>query len=234
MAVGATSLRSRALATVALVAAATALAQSRCKTAWVMAPLLSGLALAVPFSFRFSSVRRPLARALVLLALAATSALLIVPESTWRAAGIDLTFSGRTGVWKALAAHALERPWTGHGLASTFAAGSPVVAMPWPAVHAHDGFLQLLLDSGAVGLALGLSVVALALVASFQLAFGERRPGSAVDATWPLVVSVHFLLANVLETRWVHRHGLGFWALVVLALFVARGRIGDLKPTSVR
>ncbi len=71
----------------------------------------------------------------------------------------DETFSGRTLIWQFTLEHIQERPWLGYGYAGFWDIGadSPkfqmqnfIARMP----HAHNGFLEIVLETGLVGFTL--------------------------------------------------------------------------------
>jgi O-antigen ligase len=74
--------------------------------------------------------------------------------------GKDLTLTGRTDIWSASWTAIRERPWTGYGIGSVWAdfASQPTASMEraigFRAAHAHNGALELLLETGVVGLVL--------------------------------------------------------------------------------
>ena len=89
--------------------------------------------------------------------------------------GKDLTFTGRTEIWKAVVQTIPEHWWIGHGLRGTFARpeSEPTATIlrriGFSASHSHNSVLQLLLDYGIIGLILTMIVLGTAI------AFGWRR-----------------------------------------------------------
>jgi exopolysaccharide production protein ExoQ len=74
--------------------------------------------------------------------------------------GKDLTFTGRTDIWSATWTAIGERPWFGYGIGSVWEdfASQPTAgierAVGFRAAHAHNGALELLIETGIVGLVL--------------------------------------------------------------------------------
>ena len=71
--------------------------------------------------------------------------------------GRDATLSGRTGLWDAVLAAISMKPLLGYGYESFWnglagPSASVVAAVHWIPPHAHNGFLDLWLDLGALGL----------------------------------------------------------------------------------
>lgn len=81
--------------------------------------------------------------------------------------GKDLTFNGRTTIWQLTLEKAWERPWLGYGYSGfwTSDAASYILNNTWAVVaktegvrfHAHNGFIEVFLQLGLVGLFLCLT-----------------------------------------------------------------------------
>ena len=127
------------------------------------------------------------------------------------ALGRDVTLTGRTEIWQVVWTLANERPLTGWGLGSVWRASSPVGATVERAIsyfpsHAHNGYLDTFLQTGAVG------AVLLVLALLGALARGTRQlllGGSA----FPLATAVLLVLYNLSETRFLDHAG---WLLLAV------------------
>ena len=69
----------------------------------------------------------------------------------------DVTLSGRTILWDTLKQFISEKPWLGYGYGSFFSGQSKETNLlwqihDWSPVHAHNGYIQLCLNLGFVGL----------------------------------------------------------------------------------
>jgi len=140
--------------------------------------------------------------------------------------GRDATLTGRTVLWAAVAERIGERPWLGYGYdafwVKSVAAGGPAVELAqqigWLARHAHNGFLDVALDLGAIGFAL----FALPLLAyATRIARRLKDPIRDVSGAWPAVFLVYWLLSNLTESPLMRHDHLG-WALYV-AVVVSSG-----------
>jgi O-antigen ligase len=81
------------------------------------------------------------------------------------------TLSGRTTLWDELLEHVAERPLLGHGLGSFWTAEHVEEisrSQRWAVSHGHSIYVDQLLDFGAVGLALFVPMVGVALVRSLR------------------------------------------------------------------
>ena len=193
------SARMLAVAAMGLATGCMALAQSTS-----VIPVL-GLALATLVFGR--TVRRASGAFLAFLPLLASLALLaagFVAANSGAVAemlGKDADLSGRTLVWAFSAKMILLRPIAGYGLGAFWVGENSPGAVFWftshlGVPHAHNGFIQLALELGFVGLA---------LFATAILAFAARltwlvRHGRDPLCAWPLAFLVFDLVANYSET----------------------------------
>jgi exopolysaccharide production protein ExoQ len=122
----------------------------------------------------------------------------------------DLTFTGRTEIWQAIVPEIGRRPWLGHGFGSfwdTGAAINPIRSAPPSAWFmkaqlintAHNGYLDLLVQTGIVGFMLGVIAILRCLwtltVTAAQVTAAER-----VALTGALCVAFCLVLNNFLES----------------------------------
>lgn len=113
--------------------------------------------------------------------------------------GRDATLTGRTQIWSNVLTAILARP-LGYGYdvfwdpGGSFLQYNPGTAT-WRPFHAHDGYLELSLDLGLIGLALMLALLVQALRASWRLAVELFT----LDRACPLAAIVFFITLNVTE-----------------------------------
>jgi O-antigen ligase len=115
--------------------------------------------------------------------------------------GKDADISGRTLVWSFVERMILARPLLGYGFAAFWVGDNSPGAVFWSNTHlgvphAHNGYLQLMLDLGAIGLILFLLA---ALITVIRLAWLMRHNRQELSV-WPLGFVAFFLVANVSET----------------------------------
>lgn len=138
--------------------------------------------------------------------------------------GRGVMLSGRVGIWAAVWSFICQRPWLGWGYAAfwqgwtgpSFAVSSMVHFLVF---HAHDGYLDLWLQTGLVGLLL---FTLIAVQAAGRLAACAAR-GRWSGLTWPLSVLMIVALYGVDENTIMIVHGI-FWPLVVMALVLLGGK----------
>ena len=133
-------------------------------------------------------------------------------------AGRDATLTGRTAIWAEVWHAILRQPWLGYGF-SAFWQGSKgasfdvVVALKFVLFHAHNGFLEIWLELGAVGLVL---FVFSYIRGCYQL-WPIIRAGDVRAAAWPASVLLLILAYDFDENTLLTFNGL-FWVLYVGAL----------------
>lgn len=132
--------------------------------------------------------------------------------------GRDATLSGRTLIWEQVWIFILQRPWLGWGY-DAFWRGTRgeafrvVVAVHFMVFHAHNGFLEIWLELGAVGLAL----FALSYLRAWRRLWPVLREGETHRVMWPVFVLVLVVLYDLDENSLLIYNGL-FWTLYVAAV----------------
>jgi O-antigen ligase len=169
------------------------------------------LAVGIPMLFLMRLVRRAdgaiLAALPVMVCVATAAAGMAVhySDSIAELLGRDADISGRTLIWKFAATMFFDHLWTGYGYGTFWEGFSSPGGAFWSvshlgAPHSHDGYLQLALDAGAIGLGLFLAAL---LVLVFRMAWLVRR-GSEPLVGWTASFLGLFLATNLVETRlWV-------------------------------
>lgn len=142
--------------------------------------------------------------------------------------GKDITLNGRIPLWRSLAILGSERPWLGYGyngfwLGEAGPSQAILNAYSWNPTHGHNGFVDVWLDLGYVGLTL----FALNFLIAYRRAWHKARH-SASDpiAYWPLLYLSYFMIVNLTQSTILTSNSL-FWALyvaVVLNLAADRKR----------
>jgi len=148
-----------------------------------MTAILIGLILAVSWLLLrgMALLPRLLRPALLSLGLAvAFPTLFILPdylEDILGLLGKDLTLTGRVPLWNSLIPLALERPLLGYGYGAFWSATGPsapvMVLFPW-ASHAHNGYLDLWLEIGLIGVLIAFALLLITLVRTGQRTLQTR------------------------------------------------------------
>lgn len=146
-------------------------------------------------------------------------AILAQAESVVGAAGKDLTFSGRTDLWELIIPKIANRFWLGHGYGGFWQGWSGESAdiwflEPWHPHHSHNGYLDMWLELGFVG------VVAFAAGMLFVLYRTTLWISMTTTAEYlmPLAYLNFVLLYNLSESVWLLQNTL-FWIFYVTIMF---------------
>lgn len=117
--------------------------------------------------------------------------------------GRDAGFSGRTMVWEFGVDLFTRNPWLGYGYGAFWNGPAGTLFLQWARFavpHAHNGYLQLALDSGSIGLVLFLCAVAVLVFRAVRL----LDDGEQSRMAWPLAFIAFYLVSNLAESRlWI-------------------------------
>lgn len=129
--------------------------------------------------------------------------------------GRDPTLTGRTVLWKLTVDYIFQSPWIGHGydafwssrsLDATFIWGQ----VGWYAPHAHNGFLDLMINVGVVGTIL----FGISFMWTFRRGLRWIRSHRSGIGLWPVVYLTFLVVYNFGESVVLQRNNL-FWVLYV-------------------
>ena len=114
--------------------------------------------------------------------------------------GRDTSLTGRVPLWFAIGQAIGQQPLLGHGYALFWVhtSGSllAVVATGWNALSSQNGYLDLCLDLGLVGLALFLTY----LISAMRLGTKQLNTESGLRSKWPIAFFLFFTLQNFHES----------------------------------
>lgn len=136
-------------------------------------------------------------------------------ESALLAMGKDPTLTGRTEMWATLIRSAAERPWTGYGYSAFWLgwqgpSAKALAEIGWETPGAHNGYLDLSLQLGVLGLGIFAAGFAFALARSFRAVRETHTP----EGFWPGLYLAFMLVYNFTETMLATPNNI-FWALYV-------------------
>jgi O-antigen ligase len=131
--------------------------------------------------------------------------------------GKDLTLTGRIPLWLLLIPLALQRPLLGYGYGAFWLGESgpsaTVWALTWDAPHAHNGYLDLWLQTGLVGALMGVAILASLLVRyAKRVAIMSKAPMAELG----FLAAVYMFLGDLSGTTLL-QSGLGkalYWVIV--------------------
>ncbi len=179
------------------------------------------LLMALSYSFRLLSWQSTFALPAFLAAFLtfATTIVVVVDnyERILTSMGRDATLTGRTTIWQVAWERWIERPWFGYGYQAFWIPGQGnslevLYRMSWQPAHGHNGFLDLLVELGAVAFV----AFALSLLMAFKRAVTWYKLSPNAMGTVPLILFCYLILYNLTESALLFTpNGLN-WFLYVL------------------
>lgn len=129
--------------------------------------------------------------------------------------GKDITLSGRTEIWRYVWDRIQLHPWFGYGLAAFWngydgPSGYIQLAMRIAVIYAHNGFLDIWLSIGLVGL----SVFLMSFLSNTRQSLALLRQTNTPEGFWPLLFLSYILLSNLTEGT-ITTMNSSFWAIYV-------------------
>jgi O-antigen ligase len=169
---------------------------------------------------------------LILIAAGAVTGIIANADALASALGKDVTLTGRTFLWEAVVATAVQRPWLGYGFSAFWQgwsgeSGQVLSMIAFWVPHAHNGFLDLWLELGLFGLI----VFVLGLLVALHQAVGLARRSTGGEGIWPLVFLTFFMLYNMTESTILKQNSI-FWILYIATVSSAFWRRGTHEETN--
>ena len=180
--------------------------------------LVLALTAAVTLLFRHPGLAVLAIYVSVLGAVGLTIALLTDPAAVFDLFGRDPTLTGRTDIWEPLWEMVRDRFWLGYGYGVFWEDPEGPAwyvrrAVQWNVPSAHNGWVELWLDVGLVGLAI---FMAMFIVAVYRTV-SRLRIGVADVSLWPLLLLSLFLVFSFSESS-ILRHNDLVWVMYVATI----------------
>lgn len=153
--------------------------------------------------------------------------------------GRDPTLTGRTPMWTVALIRLMERPWLGFGRgmfwrpvhAYAREAGS-AVAHGFIPPHGHNGFIDMALDIGLVGLGIFLVCYGFAYIRSLRLAYGTDK----LYNLYPLAFLIFLFVNNITESFILYKSNI-YWTLFIsfavkLAVIEQETKLANISQVS--
>ena len=168
----------------------------------------------------------------ILVSLEATS----LADTVLGAVGKDSSLTGRTDIWPYVIDKIHEKPFLGYGFAVFWnglkgESADIVRALRWPVPNSHNGFIDLGVDFGALGLSLFFTSLVHTL---FRAITWVRSTQSWIDL-WPLLFLLYLMLSNISESDLFSRNSLT-WVLyitTILTLSLKEKKHQEYKNASI-
>jgi len=195
------------------------LAMSGSRSFWLIEICLIVFAALLSWLKRYDSRSRTVivVGSLILGAVLIASALLYAPLIL-TAMGRDVTLTGRAAIWHEAWHAIMKHPVIGYGF-SAFWLGlkgesfNVIAALGFVVLHAHNGFLELWLELGGVGVA----IFTISYLRAWRGAWRMIRTSHLELAAWPVYILLLIVLSNMDENTLLIYNGV-FWILYVTAL----------------
>ena len=154
----------------------------------------------------------------VVLGILIGGSVLIFVTSNWldilAALGRDPTLSGRTTLWEIAIMKIKQRFWLGYGFQAFWVDGGGAVPIwqheGYKPPHAHNGFVNMGLDLGVLGLILFL----LTIISNYLRSIIWLRSSNSMADLFPIFYITFFFMYNHTESTIIEPNSL-FWALLV-------------------
>jgi exopolysaccharide production protein ExoQ len=190
--------RSAIAATAAIAVSAGLIFLCRSKTALVV--FVAMLILLRIFRLRRWGPRALIAGIVGVLLVSALLSVAVDLDSMAGMLGRDSTLTGRTNIWAMALESIAERPVLGYGYNAFWNVAPEAdrisTILHWKVPHAHNGFIDLTLQLGVVGLALYLAIYFVAIRRAVNLANATPEQ----EAIWPLAYLAFTLLYQMTES----------------------------------
>jgi exopolysaccharide production protein ExoQ len=179
-----------------------AIALSQSRTAWLVCLCY----LVYLFLARLSLKTKALDfTALLMMFAAACSAvvLTVVTNLEWlmKVMNKDITFSGRTQIWTAVIESIVKHPWLGYGYNAFWNGIQGESGLVYSQIrfligHSHNGYLEVLLELGVIGLVLIAACIVFAFRDAARSLHGHRR----LYVQWCIGILLTILISNIDES----------------------------------
>ena len=125
-----------------------------------------------------------------------------------------------------------ERPWLGYGYKAFWQGWQGKYSAPiwrtivWKPGHAHNGFIDLMVDLGTVGTVL----FALAFFDAIIKSINRIRYTPSFEGLWPLGFMTFYVIMNQTQTALISPHSIQWLLFVIICLTPVNTSDGDGQP----
>src|SRR6266581_519786 len=197
--------------------------------------ILAALVVLIPF-YRLCRLHPYLLLVFILMLVAGAGILEFFPtlnfESLLEGMDRDTTLTGRTELWELVLLKISQRPWLGYGFGSFWHEQSTeskfVISLAgWNAQHSHNGYLDLLLSLGV----LGLTVFVVSLLNALRKCFSFLRTSVGIAGVWFATYLLFMVNYNITESTIIKENSI-FWVLYVSVLFSVADKYSQLTKSA--
>jgi len=144
-------------------------------------------------------------------------------EDILKTLGRDSSLTGRVPLWQYVAREIADRPIQGWGFMAFWNSweGERVIgSVNWDVAvpHAHNGFLEVWLGVGAIGLV----ILVIGMVQNLSSALHIARNNRDIDQSWPLFLLIFIVLYNLTENSFLAVNSVMWMAYVANSFWMVR------------
>lgn len=137
--------------------------------------------------------------------------------------GRSSSLTGRVPLWQIVIKEIAERPFRGFGFSAFWTSWegervSDTVAWDVPVPNAHNGFLEVWLGIGLIGLA----ILLIGMGRSFLFAVRRARADGEFDHLWPMILLIFIVLYNLTENSLLIGNSILWMAYVANSFWLVR------------
>jgi exopolysaccharide production protein ExoQ len=211
--------------------AAVLVLMSQSRTAWLLAFVFGCYVCAYKLIARF---RRRDATLLLVTVVSVASAMIALAvaqyDSVLRLLGKTSDLSGRLQIWEAVALAISKHPYLGYGYGgfwnqSQGESMNVILSVGFPLNHAHDGYLNIWLQLGLVGLLL----FVWSLVAAARNGVKSLRLGNQNYVAWCLGIILLVIVGNIDESFIMKYNSLATMVYVMACVGLSKSAMGDYQ-----
>jgi exopolysaccharide production protein ExoQ len=155
-------------------------------------------------------------------------------DEIFLALGRTSSLSGRIPLWRIVIEEIAARPIRGYGFAAFWTSWegqrvSDTVSWDVAVPHAHNGFLEVTLGLGLVGVTLLL----LSIGQGFRGGLRIARDRGEIENAWPLLFIVYSVLYNLTESSFIAVNGIYWMAFVANSFWLVRASREESRETKL-
>jgi len=203
--------------------------------------VLFGLILVIMFIYRKFRWKGKISVILLDLGILVLGCLFLVLFSYWTeiltGIGRDPTLTSRVPIWGVMLSRLMERPLLGFGRGAFFAPNSPygvqigqVIGTGWHPPHGHNGFLDIAIDFGLIGLSLFIITYFTTFAKVVKRAYATKKS----EELWLLAFMFLLSMNNITESLFLYQINI-YWVLfLTIAFTVNQGTVRKDIPQRIQ
>jgi exopolysaccharide production protein ExoQ len=167
--------------------------------------------------------------------------IVLQPDFLFSLLGKDVTLTGRTEIWDAVMTSIAKRPFLGYGYQAFWLGFKGesyriILTVTWALGQAQNGFLDVTLEMGVIGLALVLLIFGFAFRDGLGCLLRSRDEQILRSVEWYLIIVILTLIYNLDESFLFEPKHLGsmMFVLACVGLKIERMRLQEPTPTHLR